>query len=59
MPYFDPLKHLNINELSPIDRNEYYKKLAASGDMIDAIPYLDDEEVNNLEKFLKTLSFVE
>ena len=57
--HFDPLKHLNINELSPIDRNEYYKKLAASGDMIDAIPYLDDEEVNNLEKFLKTLSFVE
>ncbi len=50
---------MNINELSPIDRNEYYKKLAASGDIIDAIPYLDDEEVNNLEKFLKTLSFVE
>jgi cytochrome c peroxidase len=57
--HFDPLKLININELSNIDRNELYKKLAVSGDMIDSIPYLDDEEVSNLVKFLKTLSFIE
>ena len=56
--HFDPLKYLEINDLSEIDRNEYYKKLAASGDNIDSIPYLDKEETSSLVDFLKSLSFI-
>ena len=55
--HFDPLKKLKVNDLSEIDRVEYYKKLAASGDNIQSIPYLDTEEVANLLLFLKSLSF--
>jgi len=56
--HFDPLKYLEISDLSEIDRNEYYKKLAASGDNIDSIPYLDKEETSSLVDFLKSLSFI-
>ena len=55
--HYDPLKYLDINSLSEIDRNEYYKKLISSGKNIDLIPYLDAKEVSNLVEFLKTLSF--
>jgi cytochrome c peroxidase len=55
--HFDPLRKYNPEEYSEIDRNEYYKKLTASGNEMELIPYLDDKELDNLVDFLKTLSF--
>jgi hypothetical protein len=51
------LRKYNPEEYSEIDRNEYYKKLTASGNEMELIPYLDDKELDNLVDFLKTLSF--
>ena len=56
--HFDPLRDFKSNDFSEIDRNEYYKKLAASGENIDSIPYLDSEEISSLVDFLKTLTFI-
>ena len=56
--HFDPLRDFKANDFSEIDRNEYYKKLAASGESIDSIPYLDSEEISSLVDFLKTLTFI-
>lgn len=55
--HFDPLRYYNGHEMTALERNELYKKLlASSGDMHD-IAFLDDEEVEKLEKFLRTLSY--
>ena len=53
----DPLRKYNPEDYSEIDRNEYYKKLTSSGNEMELIPYLDDNELDNRVDFLKTLSF--
>lgn len=55
--HFDPLRYFKSEDFSDIDRNEYYKKLAMSGEEMDLVPYLDAAEIDNVVKFLKTLSF--
>ena len=55
--HFDPLRYFKSEDFSDIDRNEYYKKLAMSGEEMDLVPYLDATEIDNVVKFLKTLSF--
>ncbi len=55
--HFDPLRYFKSEDYSEIDRNEYYKKLAMSGEEMQLVPYLDATEIDNVVKFLKTLSF--
>ena len=55
--HFDPLREINTAELSTFDRHEYYKKMAASATNILQIGFLDDQEVDALVTFLKTLDY--
>lgn len=55
--HFDPLRDFKVEETEPLQRHELYKSIAASGDSILQIGYLDDEEVRAVVAFLRTLSF--
>ena len=55
--HFDPLKNLDLQNISDLERVEMYKKLKISGQNINQIPYLDENELDQLVEFLKTLSF--
>ena len=55
--HFDPLRNFMSEEMAVLDRVEFYKRLRASGPDLTKIPFLDDEEVMQLEAFLNTLSF--
>lgn len=55
--HYDPLSLINIDNLDDLRRRELFK-IIASIDNIENIPsYLDDQELDYLQKFLKTLSF--
>ncbi len=56
--HFDPLKNLDLENISDLERVELYKRLKVSGQNINQIPYLDEEELNQLVEFLKALSYV-
>ena len=47
-----------LENISDLERVELYKKLKVSGQNINQIPYLDDEELNQLVDFLKSLSYI-
>ena len=55
--HFDPLKNLDLKNISDLERVEIYKKLKVSGQNINQIPYLDEDELDQLVEFLKALSF--
>lgn len=55
--HFDPLRGIDSSKMTALDRHEYFKRLAASADSTILTGYLDDQEVNALVAFLKTLSF--
>ena len=55
--HFDPLKNLDLQNISDLERVEMYKRLKISGQNINQIPYLDENELDQLVEFLKTLSF--
>ncbi len=55
--HYDPLLLIDTKKMGSLERAEFYKKLLASGDDLFHISYLDDEEVDKLILFLKTLSY--
>lgn len=55
--HFDPLRDFKVEDTDPLQRHEIYKSIAASGDSILQVGYLDDEEVRAVVAFLRTLSF--
>ncbi|MBL4869365.1 MAG: hypothetical protein JKX72_00255 [Robiginitomaculum sp.] len=57
--HFDPLRLISTENMTPLERSEFYKKLLASSEDSELIPYLDDDEVDTLILFLKTLSYEE
>ena len=57
--HFDPLKNLKLEDINDLERVELYKRLKVSGQNINQIPYLDEEELDQLVEFLKSLSFID
>jgi cytochrome c peroxidase len=57
MFHFDPLGMIDTSVMSRLDRVEFYKKMLASSDGILSIGYLDEQEVDELEEFLRTLAY--
>jgi len=57
--HFDPLKNLKLEDITDLERVELYKRLKVSGQNINQIPYLDEEELDQLVEFLKSLSFID
>lgn len=55
--HFDPLALAGVATMSPLDRHEYYKRLAVAGDDLLRIGFLSEEDVDALIVFLHTLSF--
>ncbi|MDH5231545.1 MAG: His-Xaa-Ser system-associated MauG-like protein [Gammaproteobacteria bacterium] len=55
--HIDPLRLLKTQQMSAIERNEYYRKLLASNNILLKTSFLDDNEIHQLVQFLKTLSF--
>lgn len=55
--HFDPLRFFKKENFSDLDRVEYYKRLTISDTSVNLIPYLDKTEIQNIVKFLKTISF--
>lgn len=55
--HFDPLRRINPATMSALDRHEFFKRLAVSAESKLLVGYLNDEEVDSLVAFLKTLTF--
>ena len=55
--HFDPLRNLDLENMSALDRTEYYKRLSMATQSELLSIYLNDDEVEQLHAFLKTLSF--
>ena len=55
--HFDPLRGIDPTRMRPLDRHEYFKRLATSAEARVLTGFLDDEEVDSLVVFLKTLTF--
>ena len=54
--HFDPLSLIDPSEMEPLKRVSFFHTLQTANNTI-RIPYLDALEVQQLEEFLKTLSF--
>ena len=55
--HFDPLRQIDPTSMSALDRHEYFKRLAVSADSKLMTGYLDDDEVDSVVAFLRTLTF--
>ena len=55
--HFDPLRYLKLDQMSAMDRTEFYKRLSLGTQSEMLAIYLNDKEVDQLIAFLKTLSF--
>ena len=55
--HFDPLRGIDPARMHPLDRHEYFKRLAVSAEARVLTGFLDDEEVDSLVVFLKILTF--
>jgi cytochrome c peroxidase len=55
--HFDPLRFIEPNKMSSLDRHEIYKRMLAGAEGIVQIGYLDDQEVSDISEFLKSLSY--
>lgn len=55
--HFDPLRYLELDQMSAMDRTEFYKRLSLGTQSEMLAIYLNDKEVDQLIAFLKTLSF--
>lgn len=57
--HFDPLRMVDTEKMASLERSELYKKMMASNNGAKNIAYMDDEEIEKLIAFLKTLSYAE
>jgi cytochrome c peroxidase len=55
--HFDPLRLVDLEGMSALDRHELYKRMTVASGNIIQMGYLDDDEVSDLVEFLKTLSY--
>lgn len=55
--HFDPLRLVSLSSMDALARHELYKKLTVSSETATAVGFLSNEDIQDLVKFLKTLSF--
>jgi len=55
--HFDPLRNLDSTSMDVLARHEFFKRMAAVGDEFKLVSILNDDEVEHITSFLKTLSF--
>ena len=54
--HFDPLRFVDLTSMDSAERTEYFRTMQLSQNSVQ-VPYLDKEEINQIESFLNTLSF--
>jgi cytochrome c peroxidase len=55
--HFDPLSLVNLTGVTPLQRNDFYRRLTYSQETAQRVGYLTPDDVSNLVAFLNTLSF--
>jgi len=55
--HFDPLSLVDLQKMTSLQRNDFYKRLTLSQDTANRVGFLTQEDVQNVAAFLKTLSF--
>jgi cytochrome c peroxidase len=55
--HFDPLSLVDLQKMTALQRNDFYKRLALSQETASRVGFLSQEDVDNVAAFLKTLSF--
>jgi cytochrome c peroxidase len=55
--HFDPLRNIRPQEMGPLERAEFYRRIAASSSSVIFLAILTNEDVANLVAFLRTIEF--
>ena len=55
--HFDPIAAIDPKAMSPLSRNEFFKRMAASKESFQYLSVLSKNEVKQVKSFLQTLSF--
>lgn len=55
--HFDPLRYVDPDAMDPLARHEVFRRLAAVGDEFMLVSHLSDAEVEQVTRFLETLTF--
>lgn len=55
--HFDPLRLVDVSKMDSLARYEFYKRIALSQETATTVGFLAVDDIDNLVKFLKTLSF--
>jgi cytochrome c peroxidase len=55
--HYDPLSLVDLGRLTPLQRNDLYRRITFSQETASTVGFLSAEDIANLEAFLKTLSF--
>lgn len=57
--HFDPLRYVEPDAMDPLERHELFRRMAAVGDEFMLVSHLSETEVNQVTRFLGTLTFEE
>ncbi len=55
--HFDPLRNIDPKSMDGLERHEFFKRMAAAGEVFKMISVLNEREVIQVESFLMALSF--
>jgi cytochrome c peroxidase len=55
--HFDPLRLVNISKMTALERNDFYKRLTLSKEVVQRVGFLDDKDVDSVIAFLNAMSF--
>jgi cytochrome c peroxidase len=55
--HFDPLSLVDLKQMTALQRNDFYRRLAYSQETAGRVGFLTSNDVDNLVNFLNTLSF--
>lgn len=55
--HFDPLRFIDLDSMTPLDRSEFYKRISLDSQEKMLISFLNDNEIELIVEFLKSLSF--
>jgi cytochrome c peroxidase len=55
--HFDPLSLVDLSKMTPLQRNDFYRRLTYSQETAQRVGFLTPTDVDNLVSFLDTLSF--
>jgi len=55
--HFDPLSLVDLKQMTALQRNDFYRRLAYSQETASRVGFLTSTDVDNLVSFLQTISF--